>query len=104
MQFKNYNDLLNPTDLQNFQSSLGKPNGFTFNSLINIFEEENLKYEIKSGFNAESKDADIKEFNKIQFKFLDEKKFNKICEEYSLENIFNINKSKNIYTFNILEE
>lgn len=100
MNYNKYNNLLTPTDLENFKSSLDKPNGFTFNSLINIFEEEGINYNVKTGFNKDSKDKDINSFNKIEIVIKNEKKLEKICGEYELEEIFQITKNKgNLYTF-----
>lgn len=101
MVFSNYNDLLKPSSLDNFQESLGKINGHTFNSLINILIEEKINFEVINGYDKTSEDEDIKEFNKISFKFNNLKDIDKICNDYELKDVFNIVKIKDIYTFTV---
>jgi len=104
MIYCNYNTLLKPSSLENFTESLDLPNGYIFNSLVNIFVDEEVNYETIEGFNKSTKDKDIKLFNKISFRFNDLKEIDKIIKEYELMDVFNIEKNKNIYTFIVIEE
>ena len=99
MQFNNYNNLLETSDLENFHSSLDKPNGYTFNQLVNILADEDVSYEIVDGFDKDSKDKEIKEFNKITIKFdkKNQSKWEKVCKDYSLYEAFNIKHNKDTY-------
>lgn len=99
MVYNNYNKLLKPSSLDNFQKSLDCPNGYIFNSLVNLFTDEQVKFEITEGYNNDSKDEKIKYFNKISFKFQNLKEIENILKNYELDGIFNIYKDKNIYTF-----
>lgn len=103
MSFSNYNELLKPSDIDNFRVSLDKPNGYTFNSLLNILNDEKVKYKVLDGYNMNSKDSDISEFNKITIRFSSQKQIDNIFKEYSLEEVFNITKDKKTYTFITLE-
>jgi hypothetical protein len=108
-----YNDLLKPSnqdidpltginnDLLNFQISLDKRNGYDFNKLINILNDENMSYEVSEGFNYDSNDKEICEFKKISFVFKNNtvKDINSIIKKYGLDGIFNITNSKKEFTF-----
>lgn len=100
MLFNNYNKLLETSDLNNFHLSLDKPNGYTFNHLINILKEEGIPYEVIKGFDYNSNNQAIKNFNEITFK-INDSKWKEICEIYSLSEVFNIKQNKNEYTLKI---
>lgn len=102
MEYKFYNNLLKPSSLDNFEQSLDKSGGYYFNSLLNILEENSIGYKVVEGFNYQSDDKDIKEFNKITIEFNDIKKINNICKDYSLHEVFNIKQNKKTFTFTLI--
>lgn len=96
-----YNVLLETSDLDNFRKSLEKPNGQLFNNLINILKEEEIEFSIVQGYDSNSKDKDIKEFNKISIEFENKKDWKKTCENYSLDEVFEIIDNKDCFIFKV---
>jgi len=109
-----YNDLMQPSDhlvkseevdqladiaYENFRESLDKKHGYQFNALVNILNLENIKYEVKEGFDCNSKDKNIRNFKKISFVFNKPKDIDSIIKKYGLDGVFDITKDKKIYTF-----
>lgn len=112
-----YNDLIQPSnqvineeeqienqysaDLNNFIESLDKKNGYEFNKLVNIFRSENIDYSVVEGYDCESTDAMICNFEKIVFNI--DNAIDELIDKYDLNGIFNITKDNNKYTFIILK-
>lgn len=106
MKFNNYNKLLETSDNDNFNKSLKYQYGTTFNSLINIFEENQIKYKVKKGFDYKSDNKNISEFKEITFNINEtKKKIKELIKNYELDEVFNIEEigTKN-FTFIIKEE
>ena len=108
-----YNDLMQPSDhsknndidqladiaYENFRESLDKKHGYQFNALVNILNLENINYKVKEGFDYNSDDKNIRNFQKISFVFNKPKDIDSIIKKYGLDGIFDIEKDKKIYIF-----
>lgn len=92
-------DPLYNSDLNNFRESLDKKHGYQFNILVNILNNESIQYKVIEGFNYNSKDQQICNFEKISFVFKKAKDIDSVIGKYRLDDIFNINKDKKNYTF-----